>query len=142
MNFQPYQYLLGPEQLQLVPGKLVRTPAEYRLWQGNLVVQRGGNPWDSDRATRARVNHGRWIALCCWCTAAMFTRPDWCVAYCVECGARYEGEEEVVFPADHAAFTVVLCQRIRRDQQNWDGTQTVRDLDEENQRKEVPNVRI
>ncbi|KKK99644.1 hypothetical protein LCGC14_2630680, partial [marine sediment metagenome] len=88
-SFAGYRFLLGPEQLLLSPGRRVSSPAEYLGWHVSVITNRGGDPWDSPEPTKARVNHGRWIADCVWCGTGMLTRPEWGVAYCGECGARY-----------------------------------------------------
>lgn len=134
--FAPYRFLLGPEQLSFYPGRRVSTHVEYLGWHVSMVTHRGGNPWDSPEPTRARVNHGRWIADCIWCSTAMLTRPEWGVAYCGECGARYH-IDEVEFPKEYKAIEKILLQRVRRDQQNWEFPQTPGDLASENELPEV-----
>lgn len=131
-GFRGYRFLLGPEQLLLAPHRPVRTLEEYRLWQGHLVTKRGGNPWESPAPVEAYVNHGRWVADCRWCGTGMFTRPDWAVAYCAECGAKYD-RGKVKFPPTHEEIAKLLCRRVRRDQQNWKATQSVEDLCAENE---------
>lgn len=134
--FRGYRFLLGPEQLSVAPGQRVKSPAEYLAWHTCCVTERGGLPWDSPRPTRARVNHGRWIADCAWCKTGMFTRPEWGVAYCAECGARYR-QGLVKYPENHREIEAALLIRIRRDQQNWDSRQELGDLARENRRLEV-----
>ena len=134
--FSPYRFLLGPEQLSFYPGRRVSSPVEYLGWQVSMITQRGGDPWDSPEPTRARVNHGRWIVDCVWCNSGILTRPQWGVAYCGECGARYH-IEQVEFPPQYKAIEKILLRRVRRDQQNWDHTQTVGDLASENELPEV-----
>ena len=135
-RFAPYRFILGPEQLSASAGRPVSTPEDYLGWHTTIVTSRGGTPWDSPEPTRARVNHGRWLADCFWCKGGILTRPEWGVAYCGECGARYR-KGQVVFPTNHAAISRALSRRVRRDQQNWDDRQTVEDLEAENRKQEV-----
>lgn len=135
-RFAGYRFLLGPEQLSLSPRLHVSSPFEYLAWQTSIVTQRGGDPWDSQMPTKAHVNHGRWVADCFWCGTGMLTRPQWGVAYCGECGARYH-RNYVVYPTDYEAIEKLLMLRVRRDQQNWDDRQTVDELEKENQLPEV-----
>lgn len=128
--------MLGPEQMLASAGRPVTTPELYLGWHTQIVTTRGGTPWDSPEPTKARVNHGRWIADCVWCPAGIPTRPEWGVAYCGECGARYR-KGMVVYPERHAAIGEVLSRRVNRSQQNWDDRQTVEDLEAENEREEV-----
>lgn len=133
--FSGYRFLLGPEQLTFDRGRRrVSSPEQYRAWHLSMLLGRGADLWDSLEPTTAYINQGRWVAKCVWCTTGMLTRPDWGVAYCAECGARYW---RVVFPADYEAATAILLSRVRRDQQNWDATQTVKELAEENKLPEV-----
>ena len=135
-HFTGYRFLLGPEQLLFEPGRRVSSPAEYLGWHTSVVTGRGGEPWDSLEGADARVNWGRWIADCFWCGTAMLTRPDWRIACCGECGARYAGEM-LLFPDEAEEIVRLLCSRIRRDQQNWDGGQSVDELARENGLPEV-----
>ncbi len=135
--------IIGPEQLQYFPGhpgRRVSNPDEYLGWHTAIVTARGGVPWDTDRAITARINHGRWVADCVWCSAGMLTRPEWGVAYCAECGARY-GRELVAFPKEHKKIETPLRERVMRQQQNWDDRQNAADLVEENKRPDVITFR-
>ena len=69
----------------------------------------------------------------------MLTRPDWGVAYCGGCGARYH-EKHVIFRRRARQFERPLLVRVRRDQQNWTDAQTVEDLEAENLRPDVKTV--
>lgn len=131
MKFAGYKFIQGPEQLSFTPGKQVQTPEEYQIWQTNIVLLRGGNPWDSEGAVEAHINHGRWMANCRWCETGMYTRPDWGVAYCAECGARYN-KGMVRFGEDADKIAEVLCLRLKREQQNWDSSQSLAELVDEN----------
>lgn len=142
MSFKGYKGVLGPETLQfdpMNPGRRIRTPADYLGWHTRVVTTRGVEPWDSKKKTKARVNHGRWIADCVWCGGGMLTRPDWGVAYCASCGARYH-RKYVVFPRDFLRISKALLVRVRRDQQNWDDRQKPEDLELENERPDVMTV--
>lgn len=136
VGFSGYRYLLGPEQLMCFPGRRVSSPAEYLAWHTTVVTRRAGTPWDSPEPTTIYVNHGRWIADCVWCGTGMLTRPDWGIAYCGECGARYHSDQ-VEYPEEHEAIEKILLRRVRRDQQNWDVRQTVDELELENKLPEV-----
>lgn len=135
-GFPGYTRLIGPEQLTIGDFFQVRTPGDYRTWQTVVVLTRNGVPWDSPMpAGPAHVNDGRWLATCHWCQKGMLTRPDWGVANCGECGARYQGAQ-VRFPENAAAIERVLCLRPRRDTQHWGNPtrpmQTIEDLEREN----------
>ncbi len=141
-RFKGYRFLLGPEQLSMGDSGHVDSPAMYRIWHTTTIHSRGGNAWDAGRQAIARVNHGRWIADCAWCAGGMLTRPSWGVAYCAECGARYErgtypNAHAVVFPEAYAVIEKLLLRRVRRDQQNWDARQSFDELQAENERAEV-----
>ncbi len=135
-NFAGYRFLLGPEQLLFEPGRRVSSPAEYLAWHTSVVTGRGGDPWDSPKGAEARVNWGRWVANCAWCGTGMLTRPDWGIACCGECGARYS-PDRVRFPERYDTIEKILLRRVRRDQQNWDKRQSVEELEQENQSSEV-----
>ncbi len=130
-NFPGYTRLQGPEVLSFSSGVKVRTPSDYLVWQGVMVTSKGGNLWQSTEPVEAYVNHGRWIAKCRWCDTGILTRPDWGVAYCAECGARYE-KGFVKFPPNAEKIADLLCKRVRRENQNWDSRQSVEDLEKEN----------
>ena len=66
----------------------------------------------------------------------MLTRPDWHIACCGECGARYH-KDLIEYPEEHEAIEKILLRRVRRDQQNWDDSQGVAELEKENQLPEV-----
>ena len=135
-HFTGYRFLLGPEQLLFGPGQRVSSPEEYLAWHVSVVTRRGGDPWDSPEPTKAYVNHGRCVANCVWCKTGMLTRPDWGLACCGECGARYS-PERVHFPEHYDAIEKILLVRVRRDQQNWDDRQGVAELEKENNLSEV-----
>ena len=135
-NFHGYRFLLGPEQLLLSRGVQVSTPEEYRAWHAGHVTSRDADPWDSPEAVVAYVNHGRWVADCRWCKTGMLTRADWGVAYCGECGERYN-PGSVNYPEDFKAAERILLARVRRDQQNWNSTQSLAALAAENRLAEV-----
>lgn len=144
MKFPGYLALLGPETLvEISTGeggtplrREVRTVDDYRAFQERAVTRRHGQVWESDQPVFALVNQGRWVASCHWCRNGMLTRPDWGVAFCGECGARYE-EGKVVFPQDHTAIAKILCRRPERATQNWTTDQTSEDLARENHERGV-----
>lgn len=135
-NFRGYRFLLGPEQLLLSRGVHVSTPEEYRAWHTAHITSRGADPWDSPEPIEAYINHGRWVADCRWCNTGMLTRPAWGVAYCAECGARY-CRGTVSYPGEFKAAEAILLVRVRREQQNWDSTQSIASLAAENLLAEV-----
>lgn len=115
--FPGYARLIGPEQYTIATVGQVQSPEDYRLWHTLVVTMRHGKPWDSPHPPgRVHVNEGRWVCACFWCKKGMLTRPDWAVAYCAECGARYL---DVVFPANYGEIERVLCARPQRESQNW-----------------------
>lgn len=122
MTFPGYSSLLGAEQL-----KDVETPEDYRRWHAHVVEDRLGEVWDSDVMVTARVNHGRWVADCFWCSTGMLIRPDWGIACCGECGAFYR-RGMVTCPNDAEDIEAVLCRRVKRENQNWAQPETVADL--------------
>ena len=127
-----YDNLIGPESLAPADTKIpLATPAEYRRWQFKNVAARGGTVFKSPESIQAVVNHGRWLALCAWCSNAPLTRPDWGIACCLECGAFYP-MGKVIFPENHQEIKDILVQRPRRDQQNWTD-ESVEALQEENE---------
>lgn len=141
-RFLGFKEITGPEQLQFDPnhpGRRIASPADYLGWHTAIVTTKGLEPWDSEKPARARINHGRWIADCIWCGGGMLTRPDWGVAFCGGCGARYH-KRYVLFPRDPRSFERPLLVRVRRDQQNWTAEQSVEALELENLRPDVKTV--
>lgn len=135
-GFLGYRFLQGPEQLTLSPGRRVASREEYLAWHMSAVSSRGGNAWDSPEQVKAYINHGRWIAICFWCGTGMLTRPEWRLACCGECGARYHSDR-VVYPNEYKAIEKILLRRVQREQQNWDDRQGVPELEKENKLPEV-----
>ena len=135
-HFTGYCFLQGPEQLLLEPGRRVTSREEYLAWHISAVTFRGGNVWDSPEQVKTYINHGRWVADCFWCKNGMLTRPDWRLACCSECGARYH-LGRIVYPKNYKAIEKILLRRVRRDQQNWDDRQSVGELEKENKLPEV-----
>lgn len=131
MKFPGYKKLLGPEQLGFDPWTRVETPEDYLRWHDWVVRRRHGQPWDSPEPIHAEVWGGRWVASCFWCKTVLLTRPQWGMAYCAECGARYR-EGMVIFPDKHEEIERILCQRIIRETQGWLRGETVADLVSEN----------
>ncbi len=141
-KFKGHKTIHGPEQLQydpFNPGRRIASPAEYLGWHAATVTTKGVEPWDSHKKATARINHGRWIADCVWCTGAALTRPDWGVAYCATCGARYH-KKYVKFPPNPEQLEAPLLLRVKRELQNWKVGETVKDLEEENKRPDVKTV--
>ena len=130
-GFPGYVRLQGPEQLAIGQYLSVRSPGDYHRWHVIVVTLRQGQPWDSQMPTVAYVNYGKWVADCYWCKKGMLTRPDWGIACCGECGARYAAGM-VQFPSDAAVIERLLLVRPNRDNQHWDNKQTAADLEREN----------
>lgn len=135
--FPGYTRIIGPESLEIPRVLRVRTPADYRTWQMIIVTARGGRVWITGVRVPAYINAGRWTADCHWCAKGMFTRPDWALACCGECGALYE-PGTIVFPDQADAAVQILLRRPNRDSQNWRNPnlnrplQTIEDLAREN----------
>lgn len=111
----------GPEVLRFLDGKTrVDSPERYLAWHAELLLDRGLVAPRSIQVHRlkARINHGRWLADCLSCGQGMFTRPDWRIACCGECGAVYNG---VIFPPRLDEIVLVLLARPDRRNHNWDG---------------------
>ncbi len=140
-QFTGYKTIHGPEQLHdpNQPSRPISSPADYRGWHAAMVTTKGVDPWDSNKKCTARINHGRWIADCIWCKGPILTRPDWGVAYCAECGARYH-EGSVIFPANPRLFAEPLLLRVQRELQNWAEPQKLEALWDENKRLDVKTV--
>lgn len=134
--FPGYDRILGPETLS-VGDRLVRTPQDFILWQMATVTVRGGKVWTTKTKVRAYINAGRHVADCAYCHKGMFTRPDWGIACCGECGAFYD-RGAVVFDPNHVLAAAVLLRRPDRDTQNWRNPnisrpfQTMAELEQEN----------
>lgn len=154
MKFPGYKRILGPEILSRpvlveVDGesvyacRKVRTREDYIAWHEDLLFEAGGDTWLSEEPVHAEIREGRWLAQCRWCRlhhrlTPMLTRPDWSLACCSVCGARYEGSN-VVFPDDplRSEIIAVLLLRPFRENQNWLQRQTVEDLVRENEQHGV-----
>lgn len=147
MTFPRFSRILGPETLarpvtvrvdgaELIAYRRIQTPEDYCAWHDDAIELGGGLAWDSPEPVRAEVREGRWTAHCRWCAehgrnTLMLTRPDWRLACCAECGARYEGDM-VVFPDTEDEITEALLLRPLRENQNWLLGEAVADLIAEN----------
>jgi ribosomal protein L37AE/L43A len=138
-DFPGYLSLCGPERYSY-DGRPVVTPETYRLWHHLVVSSRNGQTWDATRSCGpAVVAHGTWTVRCAFCKTPALTRPDWRVAYCGECGARYA---RIEFPAEAREIERMLVMRPMRENQNWFPGETVMDLALENQEHDcrVPDL--
>ena len=79
----------------------------------------------------ARVNWGRWIADCLWCSGAMALAPGTSAFDCMSCGATLE----VVWPSDETVFSVARLLMMRPDPntRNWEPGEPLRQLMIENE---------
>lgn len=110
----------GPETLRFLDNKTrIDSPETYLAWHAERLLDRGlvAARTIQVHRLRARINHGRFLADCLSCGSGMFTRPDWRLACCAECGAVYNG---VIFPERIAAIVLLLLARPRRENQNWE----------------------
>ncbi len=129
VSFPGYVRLVGPESLTI--GSLrVQSVNDYRQWQAMSVALSNAKTWQSQEKAKAYVNFGRWLIDCVWCKKGVLTRPDWGVAFCATCGARYE-QGMVIFPSDPRIENALLL-RPNPDTQHWDDRQTAEDLLREN----------
>lgn len=128
-TFPGYASLVGSESLSLNDFH-VQSPGDYNMWQLIVVTAKKGKVWSTKRQVVAYINHGRWIVDCAWCTRGMLTRPDWGIANCIQCGARYD-QGTIAFPADENIVRALLIRPIP-ETQNWDEKQTAADLWREN----------
>ena len=130
-GFPGYTQLVGPETFWLDDKTPVRCARDYELWHLMLVVTNKKRVWQSGLPCTAYINHGRCVADCVWCKKGMLTRPDWGIACCAQCGAKYD---TVIFPSDEewAQVLSAIFVRPNPDTQNWDNKQTAADLLREN----------
>lgn len=125
--------IVGPESLyymshRFANPKPIDTPEDYESWHAKTIAA-GGEIHESEEGITAFVNQGRWMADCFWCMNSCLTRPDWGVAFCAECGAKY-GQGKVTFPEDHEEATKILLERPMTNR-NWTG-ETLEALRQEN----------
>jgi hypothetical protein len=131
-HFPGYPSLVGPESLSIPSHELyVRTVDDYNMWHLLIVTAKKGKVWITHRRREAYINHGRWVIDCAWCQKGVLTRPDWGVANCIECGARYPAGT-IAFPDDPSIQHLLLLRPVV-ETQNWDNKQTAADLLKENE---------
>ena len=87
------------------------------------VEERGG------RRPVAKINAGRWVALCPFCNNAMPCDPDWPRTACVDCGGMYT--LDFPNPPTVHALEAALAPRPEENR-NWQPPETVDDLLAEN----------
>jgi len=84
--------------------------------------------------TYARVNHGRWVADCPFCSSAVVADPEDPRFFCVHCLNNGTGKwVRVVWPEDFAAIEAELALRARTTHRNWDPQESLADLRDERQ---------
>jgi hypothetical protein len=133
MPFPGYGHLVGPESFWLDEKTPVRCARDYELWHRIFVTSQRKKVWQSEAKCTAYINRGRIVADCYWCKKGMFTRPDWGIACCAQCGAKY-APGMVVFPEDVEWALILEALLVRPDPetQNWDNKQNAADLWREN----------
>jgi hypothetical protein len=97
---------------QQMAHRKVKTQEDYRRLQASQMraLKQSGQDVAVHRISgpvRARVDFGRWIILCP-CGAGVAVHPDWTEAYCLGCGAIFDG---VVFPAERREIEAALDGR-------------------------------
>ena len=83
----------------------------------------------------ARINHGRWIADCPYCTGAEMVDPNDPVFYCLnyECTRPHNTSPlPVQFPAGRVGLENALLRRPEMKNRNWFPNETIADLLAEN----------
>jgi hypothetical protein len=134
MAFSPYSRLARPLELHNV-----RTADAYRAAQAAQIKEgRRRHPalhWRDpftytgpDRVV-ILVTGGAWKVVCPDCGNAPAYDPEWQLACCFECGARFEG---LAPPADAAQIEALLMARPRVSTRNWMPRDTIADLVAEN----------
>lgn len=115
----------------------VNSPAE---WEAGAIAFGKASSSFAELTYRANelyagVNAGRWLTRCVICENAPSAHPDWQLAICYECGSRYAP----IFPdtATRADIEWLLMERATRNR-NWLPTQTVADLQAENEEAGLP----
>lgn len=107
-----------------------------RLESGRHVPRQGPPAAPHDPVLHAYVSHGRWIAECPDCSAAVIPPLRHPTFVCLECGnVRHGGRAlEVVWPADAALVAAELVLLARpRPNRNWHPQlETVHELELEN----------
>ena len=78
----------------------------------------------------ARINHGRWIADCPFCSGAEMVTPTDPRFFCMSCDNREVGGKwlGVRFPKEANEIEEILGQRVHSDERNWTPAETVKDL--------------
>lgn len=79
-------------------------------------------PYDQPDGAVAWIGGGKWLVTCV-CDNAPSASPEWDLALCYECGAKYHG---IVFPSNAADIEKALCVR-RASFRSWT-TETLDDL--------------
>ena len=82
----------------------------------------------------ARVNYGRWIADCPFCSGAEMVHTENLVFFCCECRNRSVGGDfvRVVMPGDAARIEELLVARPAPGNMNWSPGETLADLRADN----------
>jgi len=90
--------------------------------------------WEPNGAVAARVNHGRWLADCPFCAGAELVDPDEPVFFCLTCGMgdNHHAVMEVKFPRHRVKIEVLLSDRPRAKNRNWEPGETLKKMREEN----------
>jgi hypothetical protein len=89
----------------------------------------------------ARVNHGRWIVDCPFCTGAQLASPTDRRFLCADCGnVNIDGKWiTVTWPSDAETIEATLAVRPRENR-NWRPDESIADLRRENVEHDLPEA--
>lgn len=148
MTWNPFSRIARPAECHGV-----ETPDAYRDWQAAVIFHNRTklpkinwrNPFVSLASVAPFVNGGRWGIHCPDCGNLAIYDPDWQLACCAECGARFES---IPPPAECERIEAILLARDAMRTRNWNveytlgvgPAETVADLEAQNreQGEEVP----
>lgn len=87
---------------------------------------------DKSNKVYAEVNHGRWIANCCFCKGAEMVTPTDPRFLCLSCGNQGGTWVPVEFPSNAASIEAELVKRPKQENRNWRAPETLAYLRKEN----------
>lgn len=136
LGITPYVRIATAADLTFPDGTRVDTQAGYLGFHRMMLAAAGdvAKIWLCDLPVDAKIEHGRWIALCPNCQTGARTHPDWRMGCCGECGCVFRN---VVFPPDADAIVAALLKRSVRANHNWLPPETLADILRENAEHEV-----
>ncbi len=92
-------------------------------------------------ALHAEINHGRWIVKCPFCSGAEMAEPGDPRFYCLSCYNEQAGGKwlKVIFPSTSHVKKIEaeLLKRPKKANINWLPTETLKQLQDENNRQGV-----